>query len=571
MNPNVNIIVNGENISITSVSNIVVKDRDEIQIAVLVPQTMIAPCLYIGGQLCELIEGERSDAGVVYLSRAGAIFRDVFGVSVVRLEWDKSFTELIFDVIVHKSQAVQIEDMIKYLMSHSESMIRVCLTKSKTGAVVDESEIGDHETALTMIETLVTTLESSRNEFLGQGKRRLVQEKINTSEFNSQEHHIDISDLFENLDALVPCDGHGDVKIHGRQYQISGLRVTSMRHTQDVFENSVIVGGLVSMKVWVEKLLQKIQTNQSIYPDTSKDIDYVCLSEVLSRVTIGNIRVRSHDVINNLDELFRFFKNDIGVTFKGAISPVMTPFVRSSRIYRVLFEQIQEWYLRGSPSMLGVQLLSQLRSVSKIYEFYVLFQLLEYFLARNWSLEYARQQPTEGNLIPEQVDFEMGDQKISILFDLPIAPWSENTKNNDLVDLKHSYFNREYWYRPDFVIRYEVGAKVRYFVLDAKYSTLGTVENQSLPDLLTKYFLDTGVYDATRNQIRSDQILAVIAVFPGSASARGVWSYYKAQPKPEVLRLPYAAAVSMSPQDDSLITRVMDLLIDLGMRETVNT
>ena len=569
MNPIIHVAVNGELFSVSQLENITVKDRDEIQFSVAVPEDMIAPRLSIGGQTCELVEENTTDGGKIYLSRSGALFKDVFGISVVSLEWNQINFDFYFDVIVHKTQAIQIEEMIRYLMSHSESMIRVCLTKSKTAGIVNDNGIGDPETALSLIENFVSTMECSITELSSQGRRRLVQETVLSGDVCAQGHDIDISELFANLDALVPCDGEGDVLIQGRNYQIRGQKVTSMRHTQDVFENSVIIGGLISMRNWTENLLNMIQMNQSIYADKSNDLDYVRLSEVLSRVMMGNVRSRCHILSNQLDELLRYFKHDLGVTFKGPINPVMTPFVRSSRVYRALFEQIHDWYQRGTPSLIGMQLLSQLRSVAKIYEFYVLFQLLEYFLEKEWSLEYARQQPSEGNLIPEQVDFELGNKKVSILFDHPIAPWSENTRHNDLVDLRHSYGNREYWYRPDFVIRLAVEDQVRYFVLDAKYSTLGTVENQSLPDLLTKYFVDTGVYDATKKQILSNQILAVIAVFPGTASVRGVWSYYKTNTKSDVLRLPYAAAVTMSPQDDSLIAHVMDLLIDLGIREVV--
>ena len=153
------------------------------------------------------------------------------------------------------------------------------------------------------------------------------------------------------------------------------------------------------------------------------------------------------------------------------------------------------------------------------------------------------------------------------MYDLPLAPWSENSRHNDLVDLRHAYSNSEYWYRPDFVLRLEINSKVKYFILDAKYSTLGTVENRSLPDLMTKYFVETGVYDAISNKIRSDSILGIIAVFPGSSLHKGVWSFYKTKFNAIVPRLPYAAAVTLSPQDNSLLTHVMDVLIDAGINE----
>ncbi len=567
MSLTIDVLVNGTKISYVSGDNIFVKERDEIQFLVLTPNGIDQPKIYVEDHSLEFQDISTTDNGILYATQKGFVFREVFGLSVVRCYWNEIQVNVCFDVMIHKIQAHQIEEMIRYLYSHSDSLIRVCLARSTIGSGSLETGSSDPETTLSTVEQFVSLLLNSRLELQHQLKKRLVQTKTPIWEATSHQQHIDVSDVLENMDALVPASGEGDVFIQGRFFNISGLDVTTMKHTSDVFENAVVVGAIASMREGIENLFQMISLGRSLHGVTSHDKEHECLSEVLSRVTIGSMQMRCKTLMDQLDDLLRYFKYDLGVEMKGTIKPVITPFVRSSRVYRALFERINEWYSLGTPSTIGIHLLMKLRTVSKIYEFFVLFKLLEYFQDRQWTLEYARQQKDESYLIPEQVDFLLGDQKMTILYDMPVAPWSESTLHNDLVDLRHSYSNSDYWYRPDFVLRLQIHSRVKYFILDAKYSTLGTVENRSLPDLVTKYFVEMGVYDAVSRKIRADHILGVIAVFPGTTLVKGIWSYYKTKFNSNVPRLPYAAAATLSPQDNCLVTHVLDTLIETGVSE----
>lgn len=65
---------------------------------------------------------------------------------------------------------------------------------------------------------------------------------------------------------------------------------------------------------------------------------------------------RCYEVIDRTTELTRLFESRIGVLYVGDIRPVMTPYARTSRVYRTLYSHLATWYELGAPSF-GANLL----------------------------------------------------------------------------------------------------------------------------------------------------------------------------------------------------------------------
>ncbi len=560
--------INGMPVLWQSGENIAIKERDEIQFFVDAPVGYDGPVLYAEDHQVEMEASTIGGNQIQYSTRRGTLFREVMGLSMIRCEFNKTIKFITFDVLIHKIDTHQIEGMIRYLYSFSDSLIRVCLARSTWQTGMHGMGNSDPETKLSAAERFVTTLLNSRLELQQQLRKRLVPEKKPVWDARAHQNYIDPHDVLTNLDGLLPVSDDGDIFIQGRHFSLSGIDVTAMGNSTNVYENSVIIGGIYSVRRGIEELHNMIHVGRGVRGVSSHDKEHESLSDVLARVTVGSVQLRCTILMEQLDDLLRYFRHDLKITFKGEIPPVITPYVRASRIYRSLFTQIYEWYSLGTPSLNGFHLLLKLRTVSKIYEYFCLFKLLEYFQKKGWTLDHARHMPGDDSLIPEQVDFTSGNYAVTLFYDTRIIPMSVDTVHNDLVDLRHVHGNSNYYWRPDFIIRFEHAGKVKYFILDAKYSKQVTVEKESLPCLINKYFVDTGVYDAHAKAITSASILAIIALYPGTQFNMNITSHWKTKFFSSIPRFPLAASATLAMNDDSIMIQVMDKLLDVGISQT---
>lgn len=519
------------------------------------------PILFIEDYELNLTADYTPESGRIFRSVSGSLFRESFGLTLVNIYLEELRFELRFEVSVKKSTARQVEEMIRYIAHKHENILRICLSPSIVSNGIAEPEI-----LLNTVDIFITTLTDCRLELQNHLRKRLIPVKQPAWK-SSKSSDIDPFDIISNLDVLEPVSGEGDVIINGRNYSITETEITTLESTANVKENAILLGGLYSMRRIVTALLSDIDTG---FP-TTKDVynfEYESLKDVLLRITSSNMRQRCEQQLLQLEEFIRYFKNKIGVNYKGECHPVMTPFVRASRVYRRLFEQLYDWYSLGEPSLDGRNYLIKLRSISKIYEFVTLFKLIDYLYENNWVV-INTDWSTELEFVPSIVTFERDNLKLTLSYEARIVPYSFNTKHQDLVDMKHSA-NGEYdYWCPDFILRLDGMGKSVYFILDAKYSSSTTVKLFHLPDLLNKYFMNIAVYDANRELLKQDAILGVFALYPDKNSGLPIylpnWGKFNINRKP--VRLPIVMGLPILPQSDSLAYQTFDKIFEIARQQ----
>lgn len=562
------ILVNQNIVEVDEGQEIVVRERDPVCFRVKVPTGTDTPLLFVEDFSIGLIQTYTGGGVDLYESKEGPHFREVFGTAVVRLNLGEVEVTQVFNVLLNKLASKQIESMIAYLFSVSDTLIRVCLARSTLP--VGSTSMGnvDPETLLSTAEEFVKTIVNHRLELAHHLRKRLVPIKSPSWKAQLSVDGIDPYDVITNLDSLIPVAGDGDVIVKGRHYSLHGMDVTTLYSSADVEENSILIGGMYSIRAKVQELLELIDSgNISTHLD-SHDKEHESLSALLARVTTGSMKIRCEAIIEAATEIIRYFEVKLGFVHKGEILPRITPFVRSSRTYFSLFHKLHEWYQLGVPSLNGLHFLSKLRTVSKIYEFFVLFKMLEFFTDRDWEIVEATQSIDSSALVPSMVTFEQKGVRISLFYDNAIPPYNKSSLHLDLVDLKNPSSRPEYWFRPDFMLKVQFGDDVRYLILDAKYSTKHLVATERLPDLLMKYFVDMGVVDLEKQRITSDRIYSVIAVFPGSEFIKGTfprWNNWGNSVFGSMPRLPMAGGVTLSTAEDTnfqnLLTRIIEVSV----------
>lgn len=498
---------------------LIVKENQQLKVKICLGRAnelLLVPKLAVEDRSIQLHREEFIDeegcAVVAFSSVPERVFRESFGLAFLRLFMADEEFLLSFEVLATKVTAIQTERMLRYLAEKREHIIRVCLSRTMRPTGMKDGW-SDPETVLSTAEKIINTILDCRGELRQQIRSKLVPAKVPAWKAEQSGSLIDPVDVIFNLDSLRPGDGCQDVVLRGRTYSTSAIDVTALVRNTNVEENIILIGGLYSIRRVITSLMDEIGAEFKERKIGAYDKEYVSLDEMLIKLTGGAMYERCERVIFSTENLIRMFEGDFGIQFAGEVHPKITPYVRSSRLYRNIFEQYDHWYGLGSPSIDGNLFLIKLRSLSKIFEFLVLFRLFDYLIESGWKFADFSLSKEFEKLIPDVMTFEKGKMKIILSYEPNVLTFSGRTSHMELVKL--SEYSGSNW-EPDYTMRVEDMSNnlVRYLILDAKYSSPYWVENTHLRNLYNKYYDHMAVFDKLRNCISRDQLMGVFAIFP---------------------------------------------------------
>jgi len=508
------------------------------------------------------------DDGWCFTTENKNIFGECFGFASVRIYMDDSLEKtLVFSVAAKKVTAEQARLMIEYLSDKSSGIIKAFLSRTAMPHGYDSSSSPEPEMLLSCIESLVGAIQDNRRELTLNLKKRLVPVRLPLSAASLGSWELDPSDVTQNLDSLSPSVSEGDVYIRGRAYDVNNIDVLSLNPTNDVFENRVLLGGLYAarrMLLELDTLLTWLPRNESGVIDGYEDFSRFLLS-----LTAGELFRRSFLCQEKVKALIFLFEKKLKVKFSGEIAPVVTPYVRGVRIYKTIFTTIFELYSLGKPTVGKLRFMMKLKSLSKIYEIFVYYNILEHFNSLGWKIVSAERHPDEdlSHFVPKFVVFENDGDSLKVEYEPFILKHSNDTNHFDLVDVYHSASDKNPYYNPDFVLRLTSQDVIRYLILDAKYSTTNVVREMHVPNLYNKYFESIAVYDAERKITTSSPIVSVIAIYPLAhppyrfVSIRGYQGIYSNLP-----RIPIVGGIPLTTERDVFFGESLDLVLALAKR-----
>lgn len=552
------------------ISTLIVKENQQLQIrAIMGVMDMLAevPQVFVEDHHLPLHRedfiDENNNLVVAFASIPEKVFRESFGAAFIRLYVGNEEFAYPVEVLATKVTAAQAEKMIRYLTERREQIIRVCLSRTMRPAGMKDEGQSDPEMVISTAEQVINILLESRTDLRQQLRSKLIPTKVPTWKAEKSGSLIDPVDVIFNLDALRPGDGRQDVRLRGRTYSTQAIDVTTLKHECNVEENTILIGGLYSIRRVISWLMDEIGSafkNQQI---ANYDKEYVSLGEMMIKFTGGAMYERCARVVEASETLIKMLENEFNIVFAGEAHPKITPYVRSSRLYRTIFEQYAKWYGLGSPTLEGELFLIKLRALSKIFEFFVLFRLFDYLRARNWQLTHANMNEAFDRLIPEVLVFERDEVRITLSYEPTIRLHNGDTRHMDLVKLQHAIHIGPNW-TPDYTLRVENmnGEAVRHLILDAKYSNTYSVDKYHLPKLAEKYYDHQAVFNTKLNILSRNEIMGVFAVFP---------EFLDQMPKPlgaridkfggqskTPLMLPMLCGLPISFRTDSIMEKCMD-------------
>lgn len=540
----------------------VIREVDYVRLRIPALPGDLTPIIYLGDYALECFS---SSEGVFFETRKHCFFAESFGIAIVTLEFPEGLVQIAFDVLAKKTTAEQAYRMIRYIASVDESLIQSCLARTSHQVGTEKASYTDPEMVLTIASKFIEQLQEYQPELIRHLRQRLVPTRVPLWETDRMQSDIDPYDVINNLDALAPSTSDGDVLLRGRNYDLTSIHVSKITSTADVFENRVLLGGLYSIRAKLLYLKDKL--NSYHINETKLTEDFESLSRLMLRITAGSMLNRCHSLLANTEGFIKFFHQKLEITHHGEILPTMTPFVRSTRVYRLLFTHLSLWYELGKPTFEGVNFLMKLKSLSSLYEIFVLFHLIEELLRQGWTVDTMEAKEGMERFVPSKSVMHRGNETLTLEYEPAILPFSNSTPHMGLVDIKHKGSGEFSRWMPDYVLRLDSQGATRYLIFDAKYSNRSSVRDFRLPDLYEKYFAGLAVFNAEAMIISSAPIVGVFAVYALDYRTCTYLSHWQDLGlKSHVTQLPLVGGIGLMTDNAALFNASIPQLLDIATR-----
>lgn len=548
-------------VGLDSFSSHTIREDDELSIAIAVDDPTVEASIFFEDAEPELTLVSES-IGLVFRIPQKRYFAECFGQAYVRVYVESQSYAIFFNVRAKKVSVNAAIKMIRYLASHHESIIRSCFSRSTLPVGSVEGTLTDPESIISAAEGFISSLLNQRSELMATRRTRLVSTRQPLWKSSRNNCDIDPVDILNNLDAIWPTLPEGDLYLRGRHFALSDIDVSALKETTNVLENQILLGGLYSIRGKLQVLLDGLDRRVL---DPAPSDGYESFERLLLTLTSAGMVKRCYDVIEKTIELTRLFESQLGVCYVGDIRPVMTPYARTSKVYRSLYSHLANWYELGAPSFGANHFLMKLKSLSKIYELYSLFHLIEQLLSTSWEGLQIKTHPDLGEYIPQEIILKRGDVVATVSYEPIIKPLNAYMAGHlDLVDVAHRNPNAHYnYWSPDYVIRLDAAnGKTKYLILDAKYSTESWVRSTHLPEVIDKYYWGMSVYNAIQKTYSNDPIAAILVIYPLGVNSAFIRHGRRTSVGNKPFPLPVIGATGLTIDADHAFNRAMSEILE---------
>lgn len=172
--------------------------------------------------------------------------------------------------------------------------------------------------------------------------------------------------------------------------------------------------------------------------------------------------------------------------------PKRTKIFQEISYYRDVYKVILKWFSFGEFSLIRENTMLKIKTMDTLYEYYCLYKMLEMFERNGWMYS--------NNIASKFFDYGGTNQdaelcntfslyKGNILLTFYYQPKIFGYKCcNDLSLFRTSKESeKESFWMPDFVFKFQQEKSINYIVLDSKYSNGRNIRKYLLPDVISKY------------------------------------------------------------------------------------
>lgn len=317
-----------------------------------------------------------------------AFFFNYFGIAEIHLSLKEDESSIVTDliefhpieVLAKKINAERVELMLAFIAGHDSNALLDFFRVTKYGSSLRHGNT-PVDIFYDKLEKIVIFIENNIDKIIKNPLSKLSNTHFySTPNENTYLDEDSISWLCDNADQLYEEDaGSGLLVLDDNEYGIVKIRTGILVEDTNIYENQVIHGFVDSL---INALLVLINGYSS--PDNKmvkglRNVDgyesfFNQINKFYKRMNNTKL-IRSKIMIENLRKIK--FKLESAMPVKCNIKgiPVFTHKVRYNISYSSFFIKIAQWYSCGKPDWTIREELFSIKSIPKLFEYYVLFYM----------------------------------------------------------------------------------------------------------------------------------------------------------------------------------------------------
>jgi hypothetical protein len=480
-----------------------------------------SPLLYFGNQEVELEPVQSKNNEFVYESLLSNYFLNNVGLTTFELidANGKTYDRLGYaNVLSSKINSERLYEMLCFISAADAKLLHCCFSKTFMQNRGDDFKYTDLNFKLLLTEKALQFLWDNKNKFKNQACKRVSSKQV-VKEYSPKDLIDDraYNWIFSHLDELQYSDRPENalIQIYSRKYQAKNIATSVITEDKDIFENQVIYCFLMQVKHFLNSLDDLFTSKEKSKIKIDSTAEFVDIVPFIQKFVYEKKNSKNqliNRLSNLLDSNIKFFAGNLTSTYIPNLRPKITQYVSRHSHYKTLYGLINQWWninaSNPTDSVAVDELLFSLKSLDKVYELFVLLNLIQAFELRGLLLKNAHvsdyctfpslsvnpvQREKYDNEIHNYYALESQDLTIELYYEPCIFPWRENLTENELfiVDKEPdnkkrdapSLYNAKYIRTPDYLlcITNKTSGKICRFVIDAKFSSYETVLYDRLP------------------------------------------------------------------------------------------
>lgn len=514
-----------------------------------------------------------------YETNTDILFNDCFDVSSVSVFLELSdSTEVIyyskyFRVATKKETIEAVNNMLNVIENKIPNLLETIFSTSQKSSTLKNASNQSIWAFIDLVDEVIFVFEETSYYFANQ--KKFIVEQVPEIVSAQSMRQINLSGLrwiINNPENLIKTTRKKVIELNGEYFTPLKIKTLRSNYSYNVYENQVILTFLREVK---EKLTQLIDAyNQELIsieriPDkiikklpnthelTGRCV-YIFYKSILEKL------IKRFDRISELHNKYAINLECKEIKFLGI--PRLTNTFKRIYQYRVCYDVIVNWFNKGGYSLQHLSYLFRLKSLSRIFEYYILIQLHDAIGSLNYRLiNFCRvnYDSNEMEIINNKYTYEFGDIEITLLYE-PIIWTNRLNGETNLYSRGYNFIKGQSntkW-KPDFIIKIKSSEVEYYYILDAKYSRRHNVKKIYMPQLVLKYSAQIASY----NKKYAD-VIGVGAIFPSDKSE--LISFTRNYVKSSEISFPQYFAIGISQDIESLkklATNIKRLLLVIDER-----
>ncbi|MCM1506660.1 MAG: nuclease domain-containing protein [Ruminococcus flavefaciens] len=551
-------------------SSIYVYNDDEYNCFSLIDSSEYISDFYIND---EAVQTERTDAvkNIYEFGEDKRIFMQCFGVVQIKavISGKVYVSDSISIMVTYNSRNKNVIKMIDYIYDKGEEYLY--------GDYISLDEIGENgnmsiESKFRFLDGVIEIYEQFFTYFQSSPKTKQI-----TGETVGKFYKLDsvspktIQYIASHPEELYEVDFRTGITYGKRNFQPENTLISSVSYTRNVYENSVVMS-------FISTIISELERSREDIENTSDTEDVYRYGQYFeSKKYIYRFRKKSSaEYIRKIDEYIEHFQmlwfryrkifnaDDIYIDYL----PEYTDTFRLVTPYRAVYQKIYEWFQYGGHSSAKSQLLLSFISTSKIYEYYCLIKLIvtmreemncTLIEEKTERFEYAETKHYSNTYCNNTFFFRSGDgSEITLYFQPVIYGKISFPRPNDIMLYRNRFASitscKGNTYTPDYLIKVSRNGSSKYVIMDAKFSSMQTVENDRLIELVYKYLFSISTLD------ENDRIEGMMVLCGKDVPENKVYNLHDISESMNKCVTPFSYIVNLSGADTGDNTVIKDVL-----------